>query len=71
MKKGWNKKNPKVKEIKFDAINGDSTDGTPWELLYNRTSKKYTLLSNGVFSYSHISLTACKNKAAEKEVTWK
>ena len=60
-----------VKKITFDPINGVSPDGTPWELFYNWTAKRYTLLRYEVFFYSHISLKACKRKAADKEVVWR
>ena len=63
-----------VKEIKFDAINGVTPDGTHWELEYSKVSKRYNLRSGadqgGDLFFSHISVTACKNKAADKEVVW-
>ena len=61
--------------IKFDAINGESADGTHWELEYSKVSKRYNLRSGadqgGDIVYSHMSLTAVKNKAVDKEVVWR
>jgi len=66
--------------IKFDAINGESADGTHWELEYSKVSKRYNLRTYNHQSgadhgenvvYSHISLTAVKNKAVDKEVVWR
>jgi len=77
--KSFKGKGNKVVEVKFNAINGVSTDGTHWELEYSKVSKRYNLRTYNHQSgadhgenivYSHISLTACQNKAADKEVVW-
>ena len=75
MAKSFKGKGNKVKEVKFDTITGASPDGTQFELNYNKSSKRFALYS-GVCPditpvFSHVSLTACKNKAIDKEVVWK
>ena len=75
MKNMYGKKQAKVKEVKFDTINGITTDDTHWELEYNKVSERYNLRSGadhgGDFVFSHVSLTACQNKANDKGVVWR
>mgnify|MGYP003970216255 FL=1 len=80
MAKNFKAKQVKAKVVKFDAINGESSDGTHWELEYSKDSKRYNLRTYNHQSgadhgenlvYSHISLDACKRKAADKEVVWR
>ncbi len=75
MKRMKGDKQKKVVEINFDAINGVLPSGSHCELEYNRVSKRYVLRTGadqgGDFSYSHVSLTACKNKAADMGIVWR
>ncbi len=66
--KSFKGKNKKVVEVKFDAIHGKVGE-TSWSIDYNKASKRYSLRSNNFF-YSHVSLNACRNKAADKDVVW-
>jgi len=67
--KNFKGKKKKVKEVKFDAINGKVGD-TNWAIDYSKAAKRYALRSDAGFFYSHASLTACQKKAANKEVVW-
>jgi len=60
----------KVVEVKFDTLHGKVGDNF-WIIEYNKVSKRYDLQSDDGFFYSHISLTACQNKAKDKGVAWK
>jgi len=62
-------KQAKLVEVKFDTVHGKNGD-ILWELGYNKASKRYALRADDGFLYSHISLIACQNKAADKEVAW-
>ena len=74
--KSFSGKNPKVVEIKFEAINGYTLpDEIHWELEYNPVSERYNLRSGadqgGDLVFSHVSLTACKKKAASAGIVWR
>ena len=70
MAKSFRGKGKVVKEVKFDTMNGKS-GGTLFDLDYNKSTKRYNLRGDNGFLYSHVSVTACKHKAADKEVIWR
>jgi len=76
MKSMKGKTTPKVKEIKFDTMQGKDADGIHYVLWYNSDVKRYTLAqlnddSTETLVLSHISLVVCQNKAKDKGITWK
>ena len=72
MAKSFKGKNEKVKEVKFDTMEGIFVgDKSNWTLSYNGNSKRYALKREGSTVLSHISVTACKKKAVDKGVVWR
>jgi len=73
--KGANKRQKKSGEINFDSIQGVLSDGQHCNIEYNKISRRYVLRTGadqgGDLLFSSISLTPCKNKAAEKGVIWR
>jgi hypothetical protein len=67
--KSFKGKNQEVKEIKFDTMNGKAGN-TLFDLDYNKNTKRYNLRGDNGFLYSHVSVTACKNKAETQGVVW-
>jgi hypothetical protein len=67
MAKSFKGKEQKVKEIKFDTMESVEKD---WTLEYGKASKRYDLKREGSTVLSHVSVTACKNKAKTQGVVW-